>query len=164
LETPARLIVDVARLDAGGEALDGETDASALDLGAAPGACAPAGGIRYRLRAERLGHELLVRGSVSQRLVCTCSRCAESFEAEVAEPRFAAAVPLEEAAEFVDLTPEMREAIILLLPGYPVCREDCKGLCARCGANLNRESCACPPGGAAPWATIELPAGKKKET
>ena len=164
METPARLIVDVARLDAGGEAHAGETDPAALDLGDRPGTCAPVGGILYDLRVERLGSELLARGRVSPRLRCTCSRCAEPFATEVAEPRFAAALPLTDATEFVDLTPEMREAIILLLPGYPVCREDCKGLCARCGADLNREACTCPPGGAGPLATIELPAGKEKET
>ena len=31
------------------------------------------------------------------------------------------------------------------LPSLPKCREDCKGLCPRCGANLNNDTCSCDP-------------------
>ena len=143
METPGRLIVDIARLDPEGESHEGETDAGAIDLDAGAGLCTPTGGIRYAVFVERVDHELLVRGRVSHRFASVCARCGGTFELEVAEPDFLADYPLEETSEFVDLTPEMREAIILLLPGYPVCREDCKGLCAHCGANLNREPCTC---------------------
>ena len=37
----------------------------------------------------------------------------------------------------------MREQIILMMPLKPLCDETCKGLCPRCGANLNREACTC---------------------
>ena len=37
----------------------------------------------------------------------------------------------------------LREQVLLSLPAKTLCREDCKGLCPRCGCNLNRESCAC---------------------
>ena len=155
METPGRLIVDVARLDEAGETFAGETAAGLLELGA-PTLYAPEGGIAYRIHVERIGSELLARGRVSQRFGCTCSRCAERFSLEVAEPSFFANYPAEEGTEFVDLTPEMREAIILDLPGYPVCREDCKGLCARCGANRNRETCACGPAPGGSWAALDL--------
>lgn len=36
-----------------------------------------------------------------------------------------------------------REEILLFLPAKILCREDCKGLCAKCGKNLNSGSCAC---------------------
>jgi uncharacterized protein len=35
------------------------------------------------------------------------------------------------------------EQVILALPTQPLCAESCRGLCASCGANLNRESCCC---------------------
>jgi uncharacterized protein len=38
---------------------------------------------------------------------------------------------------------ELREAIMLELPMLPLCSEDCKGLCVKCGANLNEGPCAC---------------------
>jgi uncharacterized protein len=43
----------------------------------------------------------------------------------------------------IDLDPILREQVVLALPGYPVCRESCKGLCSSCGANLNERECGC---------------------
>ena len=39
----------------------------------------------------------------------------------------------------------MREQFYLALPMKPLCREDCKGLCAQCGTNLNTGTCDCAP-------------------
>ena len=43
----------------------------------------------------------------------------------------------------LDLTPYIESALRLSAPAMPLCREDCKGLCSRCGANLNIETCNC---------------------
>jgi uncharacterized protein len=43
----------------------------------------------------------------------------------------------------IDLDPLVREQLVLALPAYPVCREDCKGLCPVCGTNLNERECGC---------------------
>ena len=43
----------------------------------------------------------------------------------------------------VDLSELAREAFILNMPTKTLCREDCKGLCSGCGANLNVEKCRC---------------------
>ncbi len=43
----------------------------------------------------------------------------------------------------IDLDPLVRESLVLSLPAYPVCREDCKGLCPVCGADLNERECGC---------------------
>jgi uncharacterized protein len=43
----------------------------------------------------------------------------------------------------IDLDPILREQIVLAMPGYPVCKESCKGLCPVCGANLNERECGC---------------------
>jgi uncharacterized protein len=43
----------------------------------------------------------------------------------------------------IDLDPIVREQILLELPEYPVCDEQCKGLCPVCGANLNDRECGC---------------------
>ena len=47
--------------------------------------------------------------------------------------------------ESVNLESLLREQIILVRRLKPLCDEICKGLCPRCGANLNRETCPCPP-------------------
>jgi len=47
------------------------------------------------------------------------------------------------SGKVIDLDPILREQVLLALPGYPVCREGCKGLCPVCGANLNERECGC---------------------
>jgi uncharacterized protein len=41
------------------------------------------------------------------------------------------------------LRPLVRDALLLELPLAPLCRPDCRGLCARCGADLNAGPCSC---------------------
>lgn len=137
-----RLIIDVARLDRDGENITGETDEGLLELDNDP-YITPEGGIFYDLFATVLGDELLVRGSVGQDAVCICARCGEEFETTVKDDDFVRSYQINEKTEFLDLTDEAREAIILAFPSYPVCDVGCKGLCSGCGANLNRVQCSC---------------------
>jgi uncharacterized protein len=51
------------------------------------------------------------------------------------------------ADDRLDLSTWARDLVALALPAKILCREDCAGLCAGCGANLNVEACRCPPGG-----------------
>jgi uncharacterized protein len=44
----------------------------------------------------------------------------------------------------IDLDSLLAEQIYLALPLKPLCRDDCRGLCPRCGANLNAGACGCP--------------------
>jgi uncharacterized protein len=49
----------------------------------------------------------------------------------------------------------LREQVLLSLPARTLCREDCKGLCPRCGRDLNSESCACDQAPADPrWSAL----------
>lgn len=45
----------------------------------------------------------------------------------------------------IDLDPIVREQVLLALPMDTLCKEDCKGLCAQCGQNLNEAQCGCDP-------------------
>jgi uncharacterized protein len=49
--------------------------------------------------------------------------------------------PFDPNAPTLDLRPAVREAWLLAVPGFVLCREDCKGLCATCGIDLNTETC-----------------------
>ena len=51
---------------------------------------------------------------------------------------------LDPRATELDLRPVVRELWLLAAPNYALCREDCKGLCPRCGADLNAGPCDCP--------------------
>lgn len=46
-------------------------------------------------------------------------------------------------SHLLDLGEAIREYALIELPMRPLCREDCKGLCPRCGADLNDGSCGC---------------------
>jgi uncharacterized protein len=65
--------------------------------------------------------------------------------------------------EQIDLEPLVCDALLLELPIAPLCREDCKGLCVTCGANLNDGPCGCGQTGGDPrWGALEVlrqPAG-----
>lgn len=43
----------------------------------------------------------------------------------------------------VDLTPALRETAVLAVPQSRICSEGCRGYCAQCGVDLNKESCDC---------------------
>jgi uncharacterized protein len=52
--------------------------------------------------------------------------------------------PLSAPVTRVDVRPAVREEVALAVSAYPLCREDCAGLCPRCGADLNAGPCRCP--------------------
>ena len=62
---------------------------------------------------------------------------------------------LEPRAMTVDLRPALREQWLLAAPGFALCREDCKGLCPKCGADLNLGPCNCAPDVDPRWATLK---------
>ena len=51
--------------------------------------------------------------------------------------------PLDESSRTVDVRPAVREELALAAPAFTLCREDCAGLCPRCGADLNAGPCSC---------------------
>lgn len=55
------------------------------------------------------------------------------------------AFPFDPGDRLLDLRPAVREEWLLAVPAFPVCREECQGLCPRCGADLNLGPCDCPP-------------------
>lgn len=55
----------------------------------------------------------------------------------------------------IDLEPLARDAVLLELPLAPLCREDCLGLCATCGADLNEGECGCRPPRDPRWAALD---------
>jgi uncharacterized protein len=135
--------IDLGRLAEEGERLEGEIPSETLGLQDPD--VAVLGPIVYRLVAVRVFDELLVDGSVKVRVRFLCGRCAEAYETDVEEPGFHFDCHVEKGGEFVDLTGEIRESILLAFPVYPLCRSGCRGLCPKCGANRNRKSCRCKP-------------------
>lgn len=103
-------------------------------------ACGP---LRYDLMAQMVTGELLVRGIVAADFRLCCGRCGKFFALTLRDNKFLRSYALASENQLIDLTPDLREAILLALPINVLCAEDCKGLCAQCGANLNEGACAC---------------------
>jgi uncharacterized protein len=108
-----------------------------------------------------------VTGTVSAPWSGSCRRCAEPVSGELRIPvreRFVDA-PLAGMSddelypitdETIDLGPLARDAVVLELPMAPLCREDCAGLCAQCGANRNEGDCGCVAPRDPRWANLDV--------
>jgi uncharacterized protein len=119
--------------------------------------------VRVDVVLEAVHGGVLVSGTVSARWVAECSRCLEPARGtllasvrELFEPGGGPedmTYPLGE--DEVDLEPMAREQCVLGLPLRPLCRPECRGLCTRCGANLNEGSCGCPPERDPRWSALD---------
>lgn len=103
----------------------------------------------------RASSGLLFELDFDARLVGPCMRCLEDAAVDVGvrSREYQATNPGESEElqtpylleDKLDLSAWARDAVVLSLPDQVLCRADCAGLCASCGADLNRETCACPP-------------------
>jgi uncharacterized protein len=65
------------------------------------------------------------------------------------------AYPVAPDATEIDVTPAVREELVLAVPRYVLCRDDCKGLCPQCGKDLNAGPCDCAPATDARWLPLQ---------
>ena len=103
------------------------------------------------------GHEgVRVAGRLETTLHVRCRRCLGEtrwpleidfdfrFDPTVRESEEEGGVfTLDPDAASLDLVRPLREELVLALPGYPVCRDRCLGLCPICGGDLNESNCGC---------------------
>ncbi|RKX25955.1 MAG: hypothetical protein DRP45_04695 [Candidatus Zixiibacteriota bacterium] len=113
------------------------------------------------LAVQKSGEEYFCQGSVSAQLLMECARCLAEFPMEVDSKTdfvISAGMLAEKHKDViddedyvllrgndlcVDVSEPVRQAVVLSLPLKPLCSEECKGLCARCGTNLNKKTCSC---------------------
>ncbi|MBI4369414.1 MAG: DUF177 domain-containing protein [Elusimicrobia bacterium] len=96
--------------------------------------------------------ELLLFGDVSGEFRLVCSRCNEAFDErfkQELEETYAINIPQ------INVGEQIRQAIVLGIPGKPLCRVECRGLCHQCGTNFNRRQCQCKPTGSNPFAKLK---------
>lgn len=106
----------------------------------------PVSPLRARLVLEGTSGGIVARGRVEVVARLACRRClaewVEPLEVDVLE-----VLGTDPESEYrlhgdqADLDPPLRDAVLLALPLRPLCRPDCLGLCAVCGADLNTGSC-----------------------
>lgn len=138
-----------------------EVEAAAADLGLSQPEWREQ--VRGSFVVERSGERVAVRGTVSTRVHLECVRCLREFDLPMevplvlyAERTGSTSREEQEALERddfmlfhdgrrLDLRDSVREALLLELPITPRCREDCPGLCPKCGAELSLGPCGCSP-------------------
>lgn len=123
--------------------------------------------IKGEVDFKNTGSHIIARGHFQTKLDIECARCLSSYAMDVS-------LPIEEAFQISGHTPEMieendeeelpeeeleplfvenilnltellRQDLAVAIPIKPLCDEHCKGLCSRCGQNLNQGQCDCPP-------------------
>lgn len=68
---------------------------------------------------------------------------------------------LDERSKQIDLRPAVREQWMLNAPGFALCRDDCRGLCPRCGKDLNEGPCECADARDARWDALRRVQAKR---
>ena len=120
------------------------------------------GPLHLELSLDRRGDEIWIRGTIHSIALQQCSRCLvdfsqilelefEVFCAKLPSSRTMSPKALDEEdggvhfhdGHVLSIDSEIREAVLLGLPMRPLCRENCAGLCPRCGEDLNQGACRC---------------------
>jgi uncharacterized protein len=125
-----------------------------------------AGAAHVRGRATKLGRKVLVQAKYNVPLKGLCKRCLKHVSLDEPVELTRTYVPAEQLApkkptaaeasfdpeatdeegyqgKEIDLAPAIREQILLSVPPSPLCGEECKGLCPKCGKDLNEGECGC---------------------
>jgi uncharacterized protein len=119
-----------------------------------------------RLKAFNVREIFEVQGTLRTRVRLPCSRCLKDFDSPLAfdfELSFTKEIPglmdvfaeeeielkVEEigmfyfAGEEINLEQGIQEQVVMAFPLQPLCDENCRGLCAKCGSDLNQGDCGC---------------------
>jgi len=162
----SELTINISRLSEGTHLYDFETEPKNLDLDA-----------RFVDRVfvhavlEKTGHQMLLKAELRTKSRFTCDRCLDEFE-NVLSTRYQVVYITEENgarsdsgeevqyispdANTIDLGEDVRQFLILAVPLKLLCKDDCQGLCAKCGANKNKVNCSCAENDADPrWEVLK---------
>ncbi|GAB4483679.1 MAG: DUF177 domain-containing protein [Thermodesulfovibrionales bacterium] len=142
----------------------------------------PASPVSGRLLVTKTDREIGVTGNLQAEIGFSCSRCLKPFRRSLDLPVDVVYHPLEEEGreqhelhddemdmgfyqgDEIDLQDLVREQVLLNLQMKPLCDEQCRGICPKCGADLNEGPCGCPQKEADPRFSVLkklLPEGKE---
>ena len=128
------LTVNLRHLEAHNVQLEGELPAEELDIDTRDEMLQLNHPLHYHLEAQKVEDGVLVQGRLRIDLDCKCVRCLEPFRYELTLTHWSTLLPLvgEDAVpisnDCIDLTPILREDILLEFPPHPVCDPECRGL------------------------------------
>lgn len=131
-------------------------------------------GLELAGAVEKAGHGYVLDGRLRGAVELQCARCLTQFSVSLDEAVELVLVSAGEAPKdeetrlgrdelevrffdepMIELSELAVEQLLLAVPIKPLCSEGCKGLCSRCGANLNQGPCSCPPEKDERWASLQ---------
>ena len=128
------LVVNLRHLEEHDVMLRGELPLAELDLDPHDEMIRVTSPLRHEFEVQMLDDSLLLHGSLRLTLECQCVRCLKPFERELELNPWTCLLPLEGEEKVpvvndcADLTPYVREDMLLELPRHPLCKPDCRGL------------------------------------
>jgi uncharacterized protein len=146
------MIIKIAGLREGLHYYKFEEPVSNLDIGKQF-----VGTLKAEVELSKSHSEIILNVDVKVNINCECDRCTTEFMQEINpvyqivyffsnEPEGIAdanVVYLHPDADKIDISPEIRDYVLLTVPMKRLCTEECKGLCSNCGKNLNEGDCKC---------------------
>ncbi len=140
------LLVNIWHLEKHSLRLTGQETVQALDLQSRDRLIRFGPPVGYDLEVDRVDQGILVQGALSVQVECDCARCLKTFCRAIVLAQWTVHLPLAGSDavtvenDCVDLTPYVREDILLALPQHPLCSDDCEGLLREYGHRTENRS------------------------
>ena len=96
-------------------------------------------------KVNRVSDTVLAKTKVRGKYRSACARCLAEIERDW-NGNFLFDFSVDKQTKAVELDEDIRQEVLLNLPPRVLCKEDCKGICPKCGADLNSEPCKCKAG------------------
>lgn len=112
-----------------------------------------------KVNLSKYHNQIIIEAATSVNAELECDRCVQMYPAQI-ESRYKMVylhdqpegdndsvdvTYISKDTDKIDITEDVREYLLLEVPIKKLCKEDCKGLCPRCGKNLNDGQCSCKP-------------------
>ncbi|MCX8010231.1 MAG: DUF177 domain-containing protein [Ignavibacteria bacterium] len=114
--------------------------------------------VEVSVKLEKTKEHIFIQSIISAVKICTCDRCLIEYK-NVLHPNYFmfyindiahketydpdTVTVISKDTDEIDLSVDVREYILLSVPMKNLCSEECKGLCPKCGKDLNYETCEC---------------------
>jgi len=128
------LVVNLRHLEARNIRLEGKLPVRELDIDPRDEVIQVGPPLEYDLEVQQLEDGLLAQGRLHLALECQCVRCLKPFQYRLELTDWTCHLPLQGedrvavVNDCVDLTPYVREDILLEFPRHPLCNPECRGL------------------------------------
>jgi len=100
------------------------------------------GPLKIKANISRVTNVVAARISLNALMLTNCSRCLANLEIGLKKD-IKLNYTVNKSAPVIDFDPDIRDEIFLDYPIKPLCNPNCKGLCLKCGMNLNEGKCNC---------------------